>query len=93
MHNANLIWVTPDAEALIGKIARVSNPNNEDNPDVERLIKYLITQALEPIRDGPCVEIHTTRAVGMYLVKIFHSKNFRAYNPTDTPATALSSCR
>ena len=33
MHNAKLIWVTPDAEALIGKIARVSNPNNEDNPE------------------------------------------------------------
>ena len=32
MHSAKLIWVTPDAEALIGKIARVSNPNNEDNP-------------------------------------------------------------
>ena len=34
MHDAKLIWVTPDAEALIAKIARVSNPNNEDNPDV-----------------------------------------------------------
>ena len=32
MHDAKLIWITPDAEALIGKIARVSNPNNEDNP-------------------------------------------------------------
>ena len=38
MHSAKLIWVTPDAEALIGKIARVSNPNNEDNPEVEKLI-------------------------------------------------------
>ena len=42
MHNAKLIWVTPDAEALIGKIARVSNPKNEDNPNVEGLLKYLI---------------------------------------------------
>ena len=42
MHQAKLIWVTPDAEQLIGKIARVSNPANEDNPDVENLLKYLI---------------------------------------------------
>ena len=42
MHNANLVWITPDAEALVGKIARVSNPNNEDNPNVEKLIRYLI---------------------------------------------------
>ena len=36
MHNAKLVWITPDAEALVGKIARVSNPNNEDNPKVEK---------------------------------------------------------
>ena len=40
--DAKLIWCTPDAEALIGKIARVSNPKNEDNPKVEGLLKYLI---------------------------------------------------
>ena len=33
MHSAKLIWVTPDAERLIGKIARVSNPKNENNPN------------------------------------------------------------
>ena len=38
MHDAKLIWVTPDAEQLIGKIARVSNPKNEDNPNVEGLL-------------------------------------------------------
>ena len=42
MHTAKLVWVTPDAEQLIGKIARVSNPANEDNPNVEKLIRYLI---------------------------------------------------
>ena len=42
MHNAELIWITPDAEALVGKIARVSNPDNENNPKVEKLLKFLI---------------------------------------------------
>ena len=56
MHSAKLIWVTPDAEALIGKIARVSNPNNEDNPKVDGLLRYLIrAQALVTIRDGKYV--------------------------------------
>ena len=31
----NLPGVTPDAERLIGKIARVSNPANEDNPEAQ----------------------------------------------------------
>ena len=29
---------TPDAEKTIGYIARVSNPNNQDNPKVEKLL-------------------------------------------------------
>ena len=32
-----LISVTPDAEKTIGYIARVSNPNNQDNPKVAGL--------------------------------------------------------
>ena len=37
-----LISVTPDAEKTIGYIARVSNPNNQDNPKVSGLLKYCI---------------------------------------------------
>ena len=37
-----LISVTPDAEKTIGYIARVSNPNNQDNPKVAGLLKYCI---------------------------------------------------
>ena len=35
-----LVTVTPDAEKTIGYIARVSNPNNQDNPKVAGLLKY-----------------------------------------------------
>ena len=31
--NINLISVTPDAEKNIAYIARVSNPNNQENPN------------------------------------------------------------
>ena len=80
MHNAKLVWITPDAEALVGKIARVSNPKNEDNPNVERLIKYLIKHKhWSPFEMASmCVEVHTTRAISaqilrqiVYLSRIF----------------------
>jgi thymidylate synthase (FAD) len=34
--------VTPDAERFMGYVARVSNPQNQDNPKVSGLIKYCI---------------------------------------------------
>lgn len=99
MHNAKLIWVTPDAEALIGKIARVSNPKNEDNPDVERLLKYLIKHKhWSPFEMASmCVEIHTTRAVAPQILR-HRSFSFQEFSqryaiPTDTFATVLPELR
>lgn len=40
--NAQLIWITPDAERMVAHIARVSNPANQDNPDYEKLLTYCI---------------------------------------------------
>lgn len=40
-----LEFVTPNAERLIGYFARVSNPNNQDNPNVSGLIKYCVKNA------------------------------------------------
>ena len=99
MHNAKLIWVTPDAEALIGKIARVSNPKNEDNPDVERLLKYLIKHKhWSPFEMASmCIEIHTTRAVAPQILR-HRSFSFQEFSqryaiPTDTFATVLPKLR
>ena len=40
---SRLLWVTPEAERLIVKTARVSAPQNEDNLATgPRLLKYLI---------------------------------------------------
>lgn len=71
MHSAKLVWVTPDAEKLIGKIARVSNPNNEDNPNVEKLIRYLIKHKhWSPFEMASmCVEIKTTRAIAAQILR------------------------
>ena len=99
MHNANLIWVTPDAEQLIGKIARVSNPNNEDNPEVEKLIRYLIKHKhWSPFEMASmCVEIHTTRAISAQVLRhrsfTFQEFSQRYAIPTDTFATVLPELR
>lgn len=71
MHEAKLVWITPDAEKLIGKIARVSNPNNEDNPNVEGLLKYLIRNGhWSPFEMASlCVEIETTRAISPQILR------------------------
>ena len=99
MHSAKLIWVTPDAEALVGKIARVSNPNNEDNPQVEKLIRYLIKHKhWSPFEMASmCVEIHTTRAISAQILR-HRSFSFQEFSqryaiPTDTFATVLPELR
>ena len=99
MHNAKLVWVTPDAEKLIGKIARVSNPTNEDNPNVEGLLKYLIKHKhWSPFEMASmCVEIHTTRAIAPQILR-HRSFSFQEFSqryaiPTDTFATVLPDLR
>jgi len=99
MHSAKLIWVTPDAEQLIGKIARVSNPKNENNPDVEGLLKYLIKHKhWSPFEMASmCVEIHTTRAIAPQILR-HRSFSFQEFSqryaiPTDTFATVQPTLR
>ena len=71
MHTATLVHVTPDAEQLIAYMARVSNPNNQDNPESERLIKYLIKHRhwspFEMV--NMCVQIETTRSVAAQILR------------------------
>ena len=99
MHSAKLVWITPDAEKLVGKIARVSNPANEDNPDVEKLIRYLIRHKhWSPFEMGSmCVEIQTTRAIAAQILRhrsfTFQEFSQRYAIPTDTFATVLPELR
>ena len=90
MHSAQLVWVTPDAEKLIGKIARVSNPNNEDNPNVEKLIRYLIKHKhWSPFEMASmCVEIKTTRAIAAQILR-HRSFSFQEFSQRYAVATDL----
>ena len=88
MHHAKLVWVTPDAEKLIGKIARVSNPKNENNPNVERLLQYLIKHKhWSPFEMASlCVEITTTRAIAAQILR-HRSFSFQEFSQRYAVAT------
>ena len=70
-HTVSLVHTTPDAEQLIAYMARVSNPNNQDNPESERLIRYLIKHKhwspFEMV--NMCVQIETTRSVAAQILR------------------------
>lgn len=62
-------WMT--AEQLIAYCARVSNPANQDNPDSERLLKYLVkNKHWSPFEMVHIVmEIQTTRDIGRQILR------------------------
>ena len=66
-----LIWATTDAEKLIGYMARVSNPDGQDNPDVARLLRYMIDHKhWSPFEmANMCVEIKTTRDISQQIIR------------------------
>ena len=88
MHHAKLVWVTPEAEMLIGKIARVSNPKNENNPNVKRLLQYLIKHKhWSPFEMASlCVEITTTRAIAAQILR-HRSFSFQEFSQRYAVAT------
>ena len=58
-----LISVTPDAEKVMGYVARVSNPSNQENPNVAGLLKYCVKHQHWSVFEQAfmTLEIETTR--------------------------------
>ena len=66
-----LVSVTPDAEKTIGYIARVSNPNNQENPKVEKLLEYCIKHGHWSIFEQAhmTLQIETSRAIAAQILR------------------------
>ena len=66
-----LVSVTPDAEKTIGYVARVSNPNNQDNPKVDKLLGYCIKHGHWSIFEQAhmTLEINTTRGIAAQILR------------------------
>ena len=63
--------MTPDAEKTIGYVARVSNPKNQDNPDVGGLLKYCIKHGHWSVFEQAfmTLEINTNRAIAAQVLR------------------------
>ena len=75
-----LIHATPKGDELVAYMARVSNPEGQENPDSARLISYLIKhQHWSPFEMvSACVEINTTRDIARQILRhrSFHFQEF-----------------
>ena len=67
----NLISVTPDAEQHMAYVARVSNPNNQDNDKFSGLLKYCIKHGHWSVFEQAfmTVEINTTRGIAAQILR------------------------
>jgi thymidylate synthase (FAD) len=71
MNTAQFISATPEAEKLIAYCARVSNPNNQENPNYAKLLKYCIDHNHWSIFEQAflTVEINTTRGLAAQILR------------------------
>lgn len=97
--SVKLVWITPDAEKLLGYIARVSNPNNQDNENVEGLLRYMVKhQHWSPFEMASAVfEIETTRDIARQILR-HRSFSFQEFSQRYAdvrllPAAELRECR
>ena len=69
--NVKLIASTPNADALLGYCARVSNPANQDNEDVGGLLRYCARNGHWSVFEmaNAVVEINTTRDIGRQILR------------------------
>lgn len=95
-----LIWITPDAESLVVKIARVSNPDSQAaNSNPERLLRYLIKHHhWSPFEMADaCFEINTTRDIGRQILRhrsfMFQEFSQRYASVDDLPPAPVREAR
>jgi thymidylate synthase (FAD) len=69
--NVKLVTVTPDAEKTMGYVARVSNPANQENPNVAGLLKYCAKHQHWSVFEQAfmTLEVSTTRAIAQQILR------------------------
>jgi len=69
--NVKLISATPDADKMLGYVARVSSPANQDNPDVSKLLRYCGTNGHWSVFEHAfaTLEINTTRDIARQMLR------------------------
>ena len=69
--SVRLISVTPDAEKTMAYVARVSNPNNQENPNYAKLLGYCIKHNHWSVFEQSfmSLEIETTRGLAAQILR------------------------
>lgn len=99
MNTAKLVWATPDADKHIGYCARVSNPANQDNPNVAGLLSYCARNGHWSVFEmaSACIEIDTTRDIARQVLRhrsfSFQEFSQRYADATELGAFAVRECR
>jgi len=85
-----LVSVTPDAEKTMAHIARVSNPDNQDNPNYAGLLKYCIKHNHWSVfeQSTMTLEIETTRAIAAQILR-HRSFTFQEFSQRYAASTKL----
>ena len=88
--DVRLVWITPEAEKVIGYCARVSNPANQDNPDVAGLLRYCMRNEHWSIFEmaNACFEITTSRAITAQIAR-HRSFTFQEFSQRYAVATEV----
>ena len=71
MNSVKFISVTPDAEQTMAYVARVSNPNNQENPNYAKLLGYCIKHQHWSVFEQAfmTLEIETTRGIAAQILR------------------------
>ena len=90
--NVKLISVTPDAEKIMGYVARVSNPNNQENPKVSGLLGYCIKHEHWSVFEQSfmTLEIETTRSICGSQILRHRSFTFQEFSQRYADSSLLS---
>lgn len=85
-----LQWATPDIDAQIAYQARVSNPDNQANPQISGLLNYCMREGhVSPFEmANVCLEIDTTRDIARQILR-HRSFSFQEFSQRYQDATKL----
>lgn len=76
-----VVWATPEIDSVLAFIARVSNPDNQDNPNIKGLLTYMMAHGhVSPFEmANVCLELNTTRDIGRQVLR-HKSLNFQEFS-------------
>ena len=89
--NVKLVSVTPDAEQTMAYVARVSNPNNQENPNYAKLLGYCIKHNHWSVFEQSfmTLEIETTRGLAAQILR-HRSFTYQEFSQRYADSTLLS---